>query len=317
MNFNKALSIPLFLLVLGFNNPGAFAISTLERLKKEESWEQRFIQSNIAISHWFDSAAEGLDLFLVGQRRTTKKLNESQFRIENTTVTTEGKDATNRTDFNFNLRLPNVEKYWQLKFTSYDEREEKRNVRRSYLRRTQRERNYGATLGLFKKLGNIKTSFEPRIELRDPLKVSHSISFESVADMKTYIINPELEFFASPSRGVGTSQALNFNFILSKYYTLTFINQGEYFERTHLYQTINGFSLGQIIDTKRSLAYSLLFDSNNRPDYHLQAYNISVAWHEEIYRRIFDYQIVPNIDFNKDNSFKPLLGLTINLNLNF
>lgn len=285
--------------------------------ESEQTLEERLIQQNIDIAEWFDSAAEELDLFLVRQRRVTRKRNESAFRIENTTTTVEGENPKNKTSFGINLRLPNVEKYWQLKFTSYDEREENRGIRRSYLKQGQREENYGATVGLFKKLGKVRTSFEPRIELQDPLKISHSLTFKSVAQYKKYRINPELEFFASPSKGVGTFQAINFNILLTRKYTINFINQGEYLEKIRLYSVTNGVSLGHTISPKQAMAYTLIFDSNNDPNYHLQAYNFSVAWSEILYKKILDYQIIPNVNFNRDNNYKPLLGLTFSVNLNF
>jgi len=288
-----------------------------ERDERILSLEEKLIQRNIEISEWVDSAADTLDLFLVRQKRITRRRNESSFRIENTTVSSEGQDPFNRTTYNFNLRLPNVERYWQLKFTSYDERDENRGVRRSYLKQSPRQENYGATVGLFKQLGKVRTSFEPRIELQDPLKITHSITFKSVASFEKFRINPELEFFASSTRGVGTFQAINFNIPLSKTKSITLINQGEYLERTHLYSVTNGISMGHALSKRRALAYTLLFDSRNEPHYRLQAYNFSVAWSEILYRRILDYQIVPNVDFNRARNYRALLGLTLAINLNF
>ncbi len=279
-------------------------------------WEKWFIKSNIAVSEWFDGVAEGLDLFLAG-RKLTNRPNESFLKIENSTHSSEGQEVTNSTGLIVSPRLPNLEEFWHLKFSTYDEQEERRNAKSDYLRQTQRRKNYGATVGMFKKLGNVRTAFQPRIELQDPLKVAHSLTFESVADSTTYWINPKIEFYASPEKGVGIFQALNFNFILSKMYTLTLINQGDYEDREHLYTVTNGFSVGQMLTGQTTLAYNVLFTTMNRPSYILESYNISIVCNQLIYKRVLDFQIIPNVDFAYANKFRGVAGLTVVFNLNF
>lgn len=278
--------------------------------------EDRFIESNISISEWFDGVAEGLDLFLVG-RRITKRPNETRVIIENITTVREYDGLTNDPGVSVNLRLPNFEEYWQLKFTSYDERRDQRRGQRNYLPQAPRERNYGATVGLFRKLGNVRTAFQPRIELQDPLKVSHSLAFESVADYKTFELNPKLEFFANATEGTGVFTALNFNIVLSKDYSLTFINEGEYLEKTHLYDVTNGFALGQVIDERSAFSYGIHFNSNNQPSYHLETYSVGVTWSQLIYKKILDYQLSPHLLFQKARNFEAQPGLSVTLTLSF
>lgn len=306
-------------LLLGMLLPSvrSYAVETESgEAEEEKTWEQTFIDSNIAISKWFDGVAEGLDLFLVG-RRVTNRVNQSSIRIENMMVSQEGKALKNSVSLGVNPRLPNLEEYWHLKFATYDERADKRNAQINYLGQSPRERNYGATVGVFKKLGNIRTSFEPRIELRDPLDISHSLSFESVAKMKGYEINPKLEFWATPDKGVGTFQALNFHFPIDKTWSVTWINQGDYQEKLHLYSVTNGLSLGQILTAKSALSYNIFFGSNNQPNYHLESYNLAVSYSQVIYKRILDFQITPNVDFQRTLDFKRVLGITLGINLNF
>ncbi len=282
----------------------------------EEEWELMLMDSNRAIAEWFDGVVEGVDLFLVG-KKITDRPNESSVRIENTSFSSEGKEVVNTTALAINPRFVNLEEYMQLKFTTYDEREGGRGVRNRFLRQTPRERNYGATIGLFRKLGNIRTAFQPRIELQDPLKVSHSLTFESVAELQTYKVNPKLEFYADPTKGVGTFQAININFELSKIYSLTLINEGDYQEKSHLYAVTNGFAIGHLITEQSSFTYSLLFNSNNQPKYHLDGYSFSVAWNEVLYKGMVDYQIIPHLDFLFINRFKGNAGLTFAFSLNF
>ena len=284
--------------------------------KDEDTWEDQFIYSNIAISDWFDGVADGLDLFLVG-KRVSNRPNASSVRVENSTASVEGAPFTNSTSLGVSLRLPNVEEYWSLKFSSYDEQEERRDIKGQYLRQTPREQNYGATLGLLATIGNVRTTFEPRIELSDPLKVSHSLTFESVGRYHQSSVNPQLEFYADAGDGLGTAQELNFYFKLTRIYSLTFVNQGDYKEKTHRFNVGNGVSLGQLLSDKMALSYNLIFSSNNQPNYHLESFNTSVSFSHTLYRRILWYELVPNIDFAKENKFQKKLGVTFNINLGF
>lgn len=314
----KRLSIFFIIIALthGVSSWAQSGNEWVDELPAEKSFERRMIDGNIEVSEWFDGVAEGIDLFLVGKKLTNKK-NETKVIIENTTFVKERESVNNTSSLNVNLRLPNVEEYWQLKFTTYDESQEKRNTQKGNLRRSPRERNYGATVGLFRKLGSVRTAFQPRIELQDPLQVSHTLTFESVADMKTYEINPKLEFFANPRQGTGIYTAINFHLELSKYWSLTFINDGEYEEKSHKFEVTNGASFGQTVNKTSSLSYNLFFDSNNQKEYHLEAYSFSVGWNQLLYKNVLSYNISPYVEFQKPNGFKGVPGLSFTLAIIF
>lgn len=286
-----------------------------ENEKKAEeswSWEQAFIRSNLYMAHVFDAAAEKIDLFL-SRRDKSEHRNETSVRIINSSNSSEGQTVSNYSYLNVNLKLPNLEEYWQLKFSSYNEQEASRGLQRG----VPLEQNYGATIGLFRKLGNVRTAFQPRIELQDPLKVSHSLRFDSVADLKTYEVNPKLEFFASPDKGTGVYGGINLKIVLSKYYDLLVINEGEYQEKAATFSSNSGLSVQQVLNDKQALAYNLFFNSNSKGAYHLESYSFSVSWSEVIYKKILDYQIIPHLDFPRQNSFKGIAGLTFNVSINF
>jgi hypothetical protein len=283
---------------------------------RNQSWKQQAIKSNIAISEWFDSMAEGLDLFLVGEKVSTRK-NKTSVRLENTTAIVEGENPTNTTGIGINLRLPNVEDYWQLKFTSYDEQEEKRGADKGYLRTTPRERNYGATVGFFQNLGNVKILFQPRIELSDPLQISHSLAFTGIAQYTQFSVNPKFELFANATKGTGLYSELNFYVPINSIFSFTFLNNAEYREKGNLFLVSNGFSIGQPLSQETSIAYNLIFKSINRPSYNLDSYIFSVSFNHLLYKKILDYQVVPYLNFAKIKAFKGEPGLLFNLNLNF
>ena len=283
---------------------------------KEKTTEQELIQTNIDVANWFDSLTEGVDLFFVG-KKITKEKNRSSFKVENTSTSTEGENFSNVTSLSIRPRFQNLEQYFQLKFTTYDEADEKRKAERGYLRRKTRDQNYGATLGFFRKLGRVKTTFQPRIELQDPLMVSHSLAFESVADYKYWVFNPKLELFANATKGAGIFQAYNFNIPINTTFSLTLINDGEYLDKLHSFSVTNGFALNQALNEKSGLAYSMLFNSINRPVYYMTDYTTLITWHQIIYKNILDFQVTPNINFDKKRDFKGRAGIILNIGINF
>lgn len=283
---------------------------------QQDTFEQTLIKQNIAISHWIDGVADGLDVFLAGERYT-KKPNETSATIEASSYYNHFEGYTGALNFNVDLRLPNVEEYWQLTFTSYDENED-RGVRNRFFRQTPRERNYGASVGFFKKLGNVRTAFQPRVSFQGAPAISHSLSFESIAEEKGgYRVNPKLEFYATPGKGAGVFQAINFNFELTRVYSITFINEGDYESRVHFYTVTHGVSLGQRLNRKMSFGYNVLTSFINRPNYQLDTYNFSVAWRHLVYKRILDYEVIPNLDFRQSRHYVGNPGVTFNFNINF
>lgn len=310
--FSRKLEVVLTLVLLASSLAQAQEAST----SKYSDWERRFIDSNIAVSEWFDGMAEGLDLFLVGQKITDRP-NESQFKIENSTYSREGQAVRNVIGFGVNPRLPNLEEYWKLKFTSYDEREQRRGVRRGYLRQAPEEENYGATVGLFRRLGSVRTAFQPRVEFTNSLKISHSLTFESVADLGTFELNPKLEFFADPDKGTGIFAAFNVHYELDMIYSLTLINDIEYQDFIRKLSVANGVSLGQIVDDRSGLDYSLIFYSHNRENYHWDGTTASVAWSQSVYHKVFDYQVITYLNFFREDAYRGRAGATLRLILQF
>lgn len=284
--------------------------------KASESWEESMIAGNIAISEWFDGLAEGVDIFLAGQQYSTQQ-NKTAVLIESAFYYNEKDHYSDATSFNLNLQLPNVEEYWQVTFTNYDETKE-RGISESYLRQTPRERDPGATVGFFRKLGDVKASFQPRIGFADTYKISHSLTFESVAERgKGYRVNPKLQFYADADDGTGIFEAINFNFILSPIYSLTFINEGDYEDRAHLFSVTNGVALGHWFSRRSSISYNLFLYSTNRPNYQLSGGNVSISWSQTLYKNMLDYQLIPNVDFAAEDNYRGIPGITLIFNLKF
>lgn len=260
--------------------------------------------------------AEGLDLFLAGHQYTSKK-NKTALILESSFYYNEKDYYSNATSLNVHLRLPNLEEYWQVAFTSYDETQE-RGVTQTYLRQNPREQNYGATFGFFRKLGEVRTSFQPRLSFSGTAKISHTLAFESVLQRgENYRANPKLEFYANADKGVGTFQAFNFNFVLSKDLGLTFVNEADYEDRINTYTVTNGVALGQWLSPTANISYNFFVTSQNRPNYQMKSMNVSVSWSQELYKNVLDYQLIPNVDFDHEDKYRGIPGVTLILSLRF
>lgn len=307
----------LFMLTILFS---VLALAKVDQISEDEDFdfEKSFVETDEIISGWFNGVTEGVDLFLVGRRMANRnKDTSSEIIVQNITYSRESENFVNYTNISVNPRFPNLEAYWNLKFSTYDDTNIGKTSQGGYARQRPQDKKYAASIGLFRKLSNIRVAFQPRIELQDPLKVSHFLTAETVADMKTYQINPKFQLFADATLGTGTFHALNFNLPINDVYSITQLNEGEYQEKLHRYAVTNGLSLGQVLTDSTSLGYGISFYSNNQPNYHLNAYSLSVTWSEVIYKKLFDYQITPHIDFVRDENYRGFAGIVFEFNFRF
>lgn len=281
----------------------------------EDTVQGRLVEQNIMLSKKIDSLAQSIDVFLTGSK-VSDKINTSSITVGTFGSYAEGKGFESSVDFNVNLRLPNLEKKWALAFSSYDE-EEKRGIRNTALRRDAREKNYGTSFAFFRKLGNISTTFQPRLQLQDPLQMSYILKMESEAVSKRVRFKPKLELFADPRKGTGEFLSFEHNFYLSRRFSITVVNEEEYQDYRNYFLTSHMISLGQRIIRSGGFSYSVAAGLNNHTQYHLDQYTFSVSWGHQWYKNICHYSIGPYIDFNKAANFKGQTGVTLNMDFIF
>jgi hypothetical protein len=282
----------------------------------DESIEELLIKKNIEVSGWLDAIAKEIDLFLVGRKVTNKK-NETSVKIENSSFQTTSDSLKNTTNLNVNLRLPNTEAYWMLKFATYDENESRRGIQNGYLRKTPRPQSNGAILGVFQKLGDTHVSFQPRVDLGNPVRISHSLKFDRTADFQSFNVMPRLEFYATPEIGTGVFLSANVNFPLTKNVTFTLIHNGDYVGRKSTFGVTNGFNFAHRTSSRTAIDYSFILASLSQPNYHLDGYTFAVSWSHILYRRILDYRVTPHIDFYTAKGFQGIPGFIFAVGLNF
>lgn len=276
------------------------------------TFEQGFLRAGDAFAKQVDRAAETLDLWLA-RKKYTNEANESQAKLSQLVTWSEGGNVKTSTDFGVNLRLPNLEKRWQLRFTSYDEEEERRNLQQRTLRTSPRERRYGAGLAFWQKLGRVRVAFQPRLELKDPLEMSYSLRFETYSVYNSLPVVPRFELFARPDKGTGEFFGLDFIKTINRRWEISWQNEEEYRERGNFFRTGHGVTLDYAINERRGLGFALLTDSNNRPNFHLQNITTSVGYGQVIYKDRLRYSLTPFLSFDKRRSFKGEAGVTLNV----
>lgn len=184
--------------------------------------------------------------------------------------------------------------------------------------RTQpRQRDYGAALMFFRRLGKVRTSFQPRLELKDPLEMSYLLRFESEADQKPYWLKPRFELFADPEKGTGEFLALEFRYEITDRWEFVSQNEEEYRERGNFFQTSHGLSVDYAIDDSKSVGQAVIFVSTNRPTFHLETFTVAPAFAHEIYRDRLRYIFTPFLTFVKAKHFKGDAGVSLNTELTF
>jgi hypothetical protein len=318
MNLIFVRSILTFFILLSLvSRSRAATSSALDDEETVSEFEEGLVETDKVVSDWFNSVTEGVDLFLVGKKIVKKPKAKSEIVLTNTTYSRESNNLSNLTSISVNPRLPNLEAYWNLKFSTYDDTAIGNRSQGGYARQTPQDKKYAATIGLFRKLKNVRVSFQPRIEIQDPLKVSHFLTAETVADYGTYQLNPKFQLFADATVGTGCFQALNLNVPLNDKFSFAMLNEGEYQERIHRFSVTNGFSLGQVLDETKALSYGINFYSNNQTEYHLDAYSLSTTWTQILIKKILDYQLTPHLDFVRDENFRGFVGLIFELNFRF
>lgn len=263
-----------------------------------------------------DYTAERIDVMLAG-KRYTREANESNASLTQFISYTEGGLIKNSTDFGVNLRLPNLEKKWQLRFSSFDEREEERRTSQRYVRTEPRPKEYGAAVRFFRQLGNVRATFQPRLELRDPLEMSYILRFESIGERKRLKVAPKLELFADAQKGTGEYSSFNVNYDLTKVWELLFINDQEYRDFDNLLTVNNGTSISRALNDQMSAGATLMFLSTNRPLYNLEQYTFAPGFSHILAVNRIRYVVSPYIIFARMNSWKGVTGISANMDITF
>lgn len=253
--------------------------------------------------------AEQIDVTLAGNRYTNHA-NDSRLTVSQAITSTEGGIIRNSTNLGVNLRLPNVEKHWQLRFATYDEEKEERNMVQRRVGNAPREREVATSLFFLRKLGDVKVTFQPKLQLKDPLDMSYVLRFDSDAEYKkVFRIEPKLELFADASKGTGEYFSLAFIYQIRKTLALAFESEEEYTSRDHSFTTRHGLTLDYAHSKTDGFGTALIASSANH-NFHLTGIVYNVSWSHVWYKDLLVSGLSPFISFDKSVAFKGKVGAT-------
>lgn len=278
--------------------------------------ERKVIDANISISEMIDSWAERLDLFFAGQKLIDRK-NETTVIFSYYGHKTEYQDFEDEFRADISLRLPNTEEHWSLKFTTQDDPEYE-SLDRHRPGAPPRPTRYGVSLGLLKKLGEFDVTFRPGIKIKDPIETSHILSLRNSVNHGRWHLNPRLDFFADSAKGVGQSIAFGFHYNLNDSWIFTWVNEEKYMDLNNFFSTLHGPGLLYIQSDKVSYMGSLhAYSTNENNAFHLQSWLLAFSRRHEIWRRILYYNISPSWTFDKNNNFKHVFDIAVQIDLIF
>lgn len=278
-----------------------------------QTLSEETVEAQQAVSEQVHRAAEFIDLTLAGKKYSDVR-NTSQVSVSQQVSLTEGGVWHQSTDLGVNLRLPNVEKQWQARFSTYDEEEEDRDLNRRLIGTGTREKNPGAALLFFKKLGDIKTTFQPRVQLTNPLQVGYVLKFENEGQIKWLKIKPTFELLADANKGAGEYFSLGFYEKLGGRWSSSQQNEEEYDEAGNAFTTRHGVTFDYQLNDTQGLGWATVLSSANH-DFHLDSVNVSMAFNHQLIKKILRYTFSPFLGFAKADNFKGKAGVMLYVEL--
>ncbi len=215
------------------------------------------------------------------------------------------------------LSLPNFEKKWQLKFTTYDEDQVDRGINRNRLQTGPVRQAYGGDVGFFQNLGAIHTEFQPRFEFQGGLQTSYILKFSTPIHYSEVTFSPEVQFFAKSDQGVGQFVGLNTDVHLYKSMFMSFINEEQYIDQDDVFSTNSGFRIGHAYNNSMSQTYAIIFESSSRATYHLDRWTLESGFTHKLLRNVIHYSLTPYLAFERNFSFRGSPGIIFEVNVIF
>jgi hypothetical protein len=291
-------------------------VPSIDSDQEVKSFEQKVLDVGDFLTDHLDRTAEAIDLTLAGQDYLHKP-NQTRAVFSEMATYGEAKKVSNSGDFNLNLRLPNVERRWALRFSSYDEEREERDLSQRRVRTRSRERDYGAGLGFFQKLGRVRVSFLPRLQLKNPLQMAYTLRFQSDADLHWVQVSPRLDLFADAIKGTGEYAEMPLRFRVNRRSAISFVNSEEYRANLNYFITQHELAYDYTLTYNSGCGASLNATAIRQGAYHLDDLTASISYGQEVYTDRFRYGVAPFLDFSKGYAFKGKAGISVTADLIF
>ena len=269
-----------------------------------------------SISNTIAREATALDLLLAGKRYTTDR-NQSMAEVKQHFSWRDYSGFKDSTDFNLDIRLPNLEKRWALRFSSYDEEEEDRDVTQGVVRQRARTKRPGAAAVFAGELGNVKTVFQPRVILKNPLVLNYILRLQSSAESGNFSMNPQVELFADAEKGTGEFGSIEFRYRLTPRSAISFRSEEEYSDFENKFSTNHSLSIGYGLRENMGIGLTGSSVSSNQPEFHLAAHNLAFVFSHVLKKDRLRYSVSPYLDFPRANQFRGIFGVSFELSVVF
>ncbi len=277
------------------------------------------------LSKEFDELAKSIDEFL--SNRQTPRHNPTQVQLIGNSRWAENEGVRTNPQFAVNLRLPAVEKKWQLRFSSYDDQDQFEGLSRNRSGAQPQNRKTGASVGLIRKVNDIDFLFRPRLEFRDPLVSSFLMRGDQQIIIQKHLqLQWTQKVFAHSVDGVGSSFELDFNIRLGPLFYLRLFNESQYLDKENFFEVSQGPTLAWNFGKKYGLTHTLSLNSQSRDrdvqdrrwnSYHLNSYTFYTSFSHRILNNVLHYQITPELRFAKAYHFKGKAGVNFQISLIF
>ena len=281
-----------------------------------EKFADTLMEQKQAVSNKIGEYAHDLDIY-AANKKYVSDANKTRLIIYNSFSLKEGGERTYRPYLGLHLHLPNLQRKLQLRFTTYKEDAETRGVSKSRYRTKPSDPVYSTSLTLFQDLGSIKTEFRPLVEFNKKVQTSYLLRFWNSTEIGFVSIEPEGQLFARSDTGTGQFTGLNFGFKLNPDNNLTLINEEQYTDGDNTLSTNHGLRWNHAYSEILFFENSLIFESNNRPAYHLDRYIYRFTFEHQIRKDTLHYSLTPYLSFEKDQNFRPISGLDLRVELIF
>ena len=298
------------------NATTAVAVDFEKKYPEDMTIDDKVIEKHNEISRELESATEKIDIY-VANKKLVDEPNRSKFIIYNNFSIKESGERTYAPHVGVHLHLPNLQKKLRLNFTTYDEDAASRGINKNRYQSTPTETLYGGSFSLFQQLGNLKTEFRPLVEYIRKVQTSYLFRFWSEATRGDFTIEPEAQVFARSDTGTGQYAGLNFGFHINNVNDLTLINEEQYADGDNTMSTNHGIRLNHQFTDKMLGETALIFESNNRPSYHLERYVYRATFEHHIRPEILHYSLTPYLTFDKENDFHARMATDLQVQIIF
>lgn len=270
---------------------------------------QNFIASSI------NSLATSIDDFFVDDKNKYK-LSGSYLRITYDTIFIEGGIVENVSDVNFKLTLPNTEERLKLSFESdFEDDKDSLNTPVSNLKSDKIEdEDYFASLQSISK-GSEHWRF--RSALGAKLGATSDVFLKLNLDWNNNLGKWNFHWNENPfwfnSSGWGLDSLFEINRNLSGNTVFRAATFSRWTEELDYFESSEVFSISHTFSPKRAIIYQAGVYGVSDPNIETTSYLLAIRYRKNIHKDYLFAELIPQIDYQKDNNFAPVHSVTLKL----